>query len=952
MLTAIRVFTSRLFGLFRGRSFDRGIDEEFQSHLEMLVDRFTSQGMTRDQAQYAAKRQFGGAAQIKEQLRERHGSALLDSSWGDMRYALRQMRGSPVFAATAIFTLALGIGANTAIFSIIDAVMMHSLAVQEPQQLVVASWSANRLPSHLNGLTSSGDTPDSLGEVNPTGSALPRPFFQEIQSSGLFTDVAGFSPAGPLALSGNGPASSVEGETVTGSFFNMLGIRPAAGRLLGPADDNPSAPPALVLSYEYWQKTFGGSTLAVGKVVKLNDIPFTIVGVAEPRFRSLTFGNVYDLWIPMSFWPVTGPSHMRMRRAYDDPLSWWMLIIAKLKPDLPATRAQAATDAMFRNFTEHAGGQPIFESGDNPRLILVPAKKALVGHIRHYADPIWVMMAAVGIVLLIACANVAGLMLARTAARRREIAVRLALGARRTRLLRQLLTESVLMAMLGGGLGVLIAIWGSQVIVTMIGSTAARPLGLSASLDWRVLGFAAAISAITGLLFGLAPALRSLRLDLTPVLKSGTQASTGKTDPRHRWLSMGNGLVAAQAALAVVVLMGAGLLVHTLTNLKSINPGFDTRNLLTFELNPSLAGYKGVESDAFYRELQARISSLPGVISASYSADALLAGSWSRTDFRYVPPGGSKKVVEVADIMPVSPQFFKTLKIPLLAGRNFTVTDYDTAATNRAAQIAQDQRKPGEPERPVPTTPESALVNRQFVKKFLAGVNPIGQRFGAEDGSDPDRSKGPGYEVIGMVGDAKYSTLQRDIDATIYVPITGSGATFEVRTAGDPKSLIAPIRSLVNQLHDDLPMTNVETQTEHIDQLLAQERIMAQVSTFFGLLALVLACVGLYGLLSYEVARRTREIGIRMALGAERSDLVRMMVGQGIALVLAGATVGVVAALALARLLTKLLFGVKPSDPVTLVAVVLLLLIVALVAAFVPARRATTVDPMSALRYE
>src|SRR5215469_3152603 len=860
------------------------------------------------------------------------------------------MARTPGFTAIAVLTLALGIGANTAVFSLMDAVMFRALPVQDPKQLVVLQWSANKDPKY-HMYFGYGDTkplPRGRAGENPLGYSFSLPFLKEVEKANIFNGVAAFASAGPLALSGNGPATQVNGQAVNGEFFRTLGVHAAVGRLLEPNDDQPSSPPALVLNYGYWQRAFGGSPSVVGKVVTLNSVAFTIVGVAENKFVSLALGNVYDVWLPVAMEPRL---NTRFGPRQEDPASWWLLIAARLKPGVPAAQQQAAMELLFRNHVLH-GTKPLSQEADSPKVTLLSAQETLVGASGQYADPLRVLMVAVGIILLIACANVAGLVLSRATTRAREIAVRLALGARRTRLLRQLLTESVIMAMLGGGLGVLIAIWGSQVIVTMIGSTAARPLGLSASLDWRVLGFAAAISAITGLLFGLAPALRSLRLDLTPVLKSGTQASTGKTDPRHRWLSMGNGLVAAQAALAVVVLMGAGLLVHTLTNLKSINPGFDTRNLLTFELNPSLAGYKGVESDAFYRELQARISSLPGVISASYSADALLAGSWSRTDFRYVPPGGSKKVVEVADIMPVSPQFFKTLKIPLLAGRNFTVTDYDTAATNRAAQIAQDQRKPGEPERPVPTTPESALVNRQFVKKFLAGVNPIGQRFGAEDGSDPDRSKGPGYEVIGVVGDAKYSTLQRDIDATIYVPITGSGATFEVRTAGDPKSLIAPIRSLVNQLHDDLPMTNVETQTEHIDQLLAQERIMAQVSTFFGLLALVLACVGLYGLLSYEVARRTREIGIRMALGAERSDLVRMMVGQGIALVLAGATVGVVAALALARLLTKLLFGVKPSDPVTLVAVVLLLLIVALVAAFVPARRATTVDPMSALRYE
>ena len=869
----------------------------------------------------------------------------------DARYAVRLLAKSPGFTLIAVLTLALGIGANTAIFSLIDAVMMRALPVQNADQLVVPKWSANKRPSHIHGMSSYGDTQETFRDVNPTGSSFSRVLFQDVQKSDQFSDVAGFSNGGPMALSGNGPAASVRGQSVTGNFFNLLGVGPIIGRLLSPADDNPSAPPALVLNYSYWQRAFGGSTSVVGKVVKINNVPFTIVGVAEAKFLALSFGNVYDLWIPMSFRPVINQNFFR--RSYDDPLSWWMLMIARLKPGVPASRAQATLDGIFRNYTDHEGDKPMFPPGANQKLLLVPAQQALVGAVPHYTDPLRVMMVAVGFVLLIACANVAGLVLARATARKREIAVRLALGAKRSRLLRQLLTESVLMALLGGVLGTLLAIWGAHAIVAMIGSDSIRPLGFSASLDWRVLAFTVAISALTGILFGLAPALRSLRVDLTPALKSASQASSSSApESRHRWLSLGNALVAVQAALAIVVLMGAGLLVHTLTNLRNIDPGFDTRNLLTFSLNPSLAGYKEADADALYRNLQQRISSLPGVISASYSADALLAGSWSRTGFRYVPPGGSKKVEEEADIMPVSPDFFTTLKIPFLSGRIFSAHDYELSATNQTAQRAQFMRRPGEPEPPAPTVPEPALINRQFAKKYLAGVNPIGQRFGAEDGSDPERPKGAGYEVIGVVGDAKYDSLRRDIDPTIYVPITGSSATFEIRTAGDPKSLIAPIRNLVTQLDNNLPMMYVETQSEHIEQLLSQERIIARVSTFFGLLALLLSCVGLYGLLSYEVTRRTREIGIRMALGARRSDLIRLVVWQGVALALAGTAAGVAAALGIGRLLTKLLFGVKPSDPVTLAAVVVMLIAVALIAAFVPARRATTVDPMIALRYE
>jgi len=873
------------------------------------------------------------------------------SFWQDVRYGLRVLAKAPGFTAIAVVTLALGIGANTAIFSLINAVMMRSLPVQDPQQLVVLQWSANKRASHLHGMSSYGDTQVNFEAAKPSGTSFSRVFFQDVQRSGLFSGVAGFANAGSIALSGNGPATSVRGQSVTGDFFSVLGIRPAAGRLLGPSDDDPSAPPALVLNYEYWQKAFGGSPSAIGRVVKINNISFTVVGVAEPKFIALSFGNVYDVWIPMSFRPVINQNYFR--RSYDDPLSWWMLIIGRQKPGVPAAQAQATLDVQYRNYTMHAGDRPMFQEGDNQKLTLLPAQEALVGESPRYANPLRVLMSAVAIVLLIACANVAGLALSRAAGRRREIAVRLALGAKRSRLLRQLLTENVLLAAMGGALGIVFAFWGARAIVGMIGSAQTRPLDLNANLDWRVLAFTAAVSVLTGVLFGLSPALGSLRLDLTPALKTASTAAGSTTEAGRRWLTLGNALVAIQAALAIVVLMGAGLLVRTLSNLKNVNPGFDSRNLLTFELNPSLGGYKAAEIDGLYRQLQERISGLPGVMSASYSESALLAGSWSRTDFHYVPPGGSKKVEAEADYMAISAEFFGTLKIPFNAGRNFTQRDFDRAAAEDAAERAQmDARTAKTPMPAMPKAPMPAIVNTLFAKKIFPGINPIGQRFGAEDGSDPERPPNPGYEVVGIVGDAKYNSLRRNIDPTMYTPLTGSSATFEVRTAGDPKAFIATIRNLVHQRDSNLPMMDIATQTEHIDRLLSQERIIAQLSSFFGVLALVLACVGLYGLLSYEVMRRTREIGIRMALGAQRADLIRMVVLQGIVLALAGSAIGVAAGLAIGKLLKSLLYDVSPGDPVTLAGVAVLLVTVALLAAFVPARRATAVDPMIALRYE
>ncbi|HKD15718.1 MAG TPA: ABC transporter permease [Candidatus Angelobacter sp.] len=869
----------------------------------------------------------------------------------DIRYALRLMARAPGFTAIAAITLALGIGANTAVFSLMDAVMFRALPVQDPKQLVVLQWSANKNPKY-HMYMNYGDTksrPRGTTGENPSGYSFSLPFLKEVEKSNIFSGVAAFASGGPLALSGNGPATPVTGQAVNGDFFRTLGVHAAVGRLLESADDQPSATPALVLNYGYWQRAFGGSPSAVGKVVNINSVPFTIVGVAENKFVSLALGNVYDMWLPMAMSPRLSA---RFGARQEDPTAWWVLMAARLKPGVSVSQQQAAMELLFRNHVLH-GDKPLSQETDSPKIALLSAQETLVGASGQYADPLRVLMVAVGIILLIACANVAGLVLSRATTRAREIAVRLALGARRSRLLRQLLTESVIMAVIGGVLGVALAFWGARAMVTMVASNRARPLGFTASLDGRVLAFTAAISLLTGIIFGLLPALRSLRVDLTPALKEGAGGS-GNVESRHRWYSLSNALVVLQAALAIVVLMGAGLLVHTLANLKNLNPGFDTRNTLTFGIDPRGAGYKPPQVDNLYRELQQQIGALPGVMGVSYSAMPLLSGSWMRTSVKYLPQGAAKKITIDLDMMPVGLEFFTTLKMPILAGRALNQADMDQSAANAAAQPPMGMAPPGGAARPSPpTVPGPVVVNQLFVQKYFPNINPIGQQFGENDGSDPDDpDKDPGYTIVGVVQDAKYNSLRRDIDPTIYVPLTGQNAAFEVRTAGDPKAIIPLLRNLVAQHNNNMPLTNILTQTEQIDRILDQERLIAKLSSFFGILALLLACVGLYGLLSYEVTRRTREIGIRMALGAQRGDLLRMVVSQGIALAAAGIALGVGAAIGVGHLLTTLLYGVKPEDPITLVGVTLLLMIVAIVAASVPARRATTVDPMVALRCE
>jgi predicted permease len=574
-------------------------------------------------------------------------------------------------------------------------------------------------------------------------------------------------------------------------------------------------------------------------------------------------------------------------------------------------------------------------AADNPQVTLLPAQTGLIGTRSDYSNPLCVLMLVVGIILLIACANVAGLMLARAAARQKEIAVRLALGAGRARVVRQLLTESVMLSVLGGALGILFAYWGAHAIISFVSSNQTRPLGFATGVDLRVLGFTVTISLITGILFGIAPTFRGARVDLTPALKEGERSSASSGQAGRKWFSIGNALVVAQVALAIVVLVGAGLLVRTLQNLRSIDVGFDSHNILIFGIDPTLIGYKGAQVDNFYRDLRGRLAETLGVKSASYSMMPLLNNGLMITMFHW--PGTPQDQESVADVLGVGPNFFETLHIPFLAGRGFNASDFKVAAANSGM------------------TPSSArtpvIVNQAFVQKYLGKENPLGKEFG-ESAGDAIRPASAGYEIIGVVRDAKYNSLRRDIQAMMYTPQSAGGASFELRTAADPQAILPAIREVVAQVNTNLPLFDVKTESEQIDRSLFQERLVARLSGFFGLLALVLACVGLYGLLSYEVSQRTREIGIRLALGAHPGSVLKLVLRQGIMLAIVGAAAGISVALGVTRYLTSMLYDVHANDPLTMISVAMLLTLVALAACYIPARRAMRVDPMVALRYE
>jgi predicted permease len=952
-VSRLRRNLSKLSNLFRNNRAEEELAREVASHLTLLADDFERRGMSPEEARLAAKRAYGGVEQAKQAHRDERSLLWIEQTIQDLRYALRMLARSPGFATVAILTLALGIGANSAIFSVINAVMLRALPAEDPQRLVIFSWSSHHEPK-LRGHSMYGDCDD---DNHTRDCAFSVPFYEALRShTATFSGVAAF--AGPLEVgfSGNGPANIARGEYVSGDYFSTVGAKTIVGRPLSPADDVPSASPAIVLDYGYWQRAFGADPSAVGRTVRLNNVDVAIVGVAEPGFTSLTPGKSQDFFMPLSLAKRVQSERWGTQDRLSDPASWWVVLAGRIKPGVSMEQAQAEANTLFHAEVLHAD-KPIFSEGDAPALRLLPAREALSGESSQIAAMLELIMTAVGFVLLIACANVAGLILARSANRQKELAVRQALGAGRARIVRQLLTESLLLATTGGALGILVAIWGVQALTRLISSGLDRPFPFVITPDWRVLAFTCGLTLATGILCGLAPSFRSVRADLTPSLRENASSVSGRASQVGLRFRPGDALVVAQVALSVVVLVGAGLLVRTLHKLQTLDPGFDTQNVLLFGINPSLAGYKDRQTVELYRQLQERFEALPGVVSASYSEDALLSGSWSASDVHLdgAPPKSNANTATLR----VGLDFFRTMHIPVLAGRIFTPADFARAeATNAVVKAAEQAAASDSPVKAAKPTdesqpaPEPVLINRAFARKYFPNQNPVGLHIGNRQGDEPATGPQPGYLIVGIAGDTKYSRLRRDIMPTMFLPLVGNSAHFELRASGDPAALVKQVRAIVAQADNNLPLFDLRTQSQQIEQALYQERLMSRLSSFFACLALILACIGLYGLLSYEVARRTRELGIRMALGAQRRELMRLVVRRGLLLALAGAVIGTGAAMAVTRLMSAMLYNVRPYDPATFAGGCMLLVLVALVACSIPARRAMCIDPMVALRDE
>ena len=919
----------RLRSIFDKAGLDRELDEELRYHLERQIEENVAAGMAPEEARRAALAELGGTEAHKEECRDARRVTWVHDLARDLRFGLRMFSKSPGFTAVAVLILALGIGATTAIASFVDAMLLRALPVRAPDELVVLGWKAHNDPKtyqissygDCNGFEAASWTRMPADGPGSAGCSFSLPYLQELRAEkDLFAGLVAFASAPSLLLTGAGSPAMASGQLVSGSYFEVLGVRPALGRMLGP-DDETQASRVVVLAYATWQNVFGGDPNVVGRSVELNGTAFTIVGVADAGYTRLTPGNVYDLWLPLSVRRTLEPTwDARM----EGPGSWYLTIVARLRPGVPAAELAGAANRLFQRDVVPG----LFAADDEPELSVSPAPSRLTGSRVRFKKQLTVLTIAVAIVLAIACANVAGLLLSRAGSRRREMAVRLAMGARRGRVIRQLLAESVLLAIAGGALGSLFAVWGVQAMAAFLAENQTRPLGFDIAVDGRVLVFTLAVSLVVGLVFGLAPAFRGSRVDLAAALRGETVA-VGR--PR-----LGKVLVMAQVALSVLVLVGAGLLCRTLEKLRAVDLGFRAENVLLFSIDPTLAGEKDEAIDVLYQRIRDDLLQLPGVTSVTWSNVRPLSANLMVATLRLL--GSRPSETLQVDYMATGPSFFDTLGVGLVAGRTLSVRDVTDAA---AAQAAAKRAQPKAPTRFV----MAAVVNEAFARKYFSGKSPIGERF-QQQGDEPSAT----WEIVGVVRDMKYDEPRREIMPTVYVTTAGDGVSFEVRTAVDPMALVPGIRAAVARLAPRLPVVDVKTQVDEVERVLFTERLMARFSILFGALALGLACIGLYALLSYEVSQRAREVGIRMALGARHGDVRRLVVKEGLVLALAGIVVGTVAALGVTRFLAGMLYGVPPTDPVVLAGVPVLLVAVAALACYLPARRATRVDPMVVLR--
>ena len=915
----------KMWWWLRGARKEEELRQELQFHLAEEAEERRAAGLSTDEARWAAMRDLGNEVRVREDARAIWTWRPLDELTQDLTYTRRTLLKHRAVTVFAVLSLALGIGANTAIYSFMDAILLRSLPIADPDSLVVMSWRSkpfNFSKGEEFVLRSiDGSTYRFSGGIEAR--IFPFPAYERLQevSAPVLSSLFAHKATRRLNVMIHGEAELSDGHYVTGNFFDGLGVAPAAGRLIVADDDRPGAPGVAVVSHGYGERRFGSAVNAIGQQILINNVPFTVVGVAPPEFFGVDPAAAPGLYLPLRSELLFEPG---IAGKYQESNYYWLEMMGRLQPGVSMAQAQAVLAAPFAAWVAPTA-QNDAQRANLPVLHIVEGAGGLDTLRRRYSRPLYVLLAMVGLILAIACANTANLLLARATVRRREIAVRLSIGAGRFRLIRQLLTESLVLASISGALGVVIAIAGTRLLTVLLANGDAA-FTLHAELNWRVLSITVLLSMLCGVLFGLAPAIQSTRPALVPALKDGGDGQlvrrTGRWLPR---LSLQKALVVGQISLLMLLLVAAGLFVQTVSNLHSVFLGFNQDNLLLFELNAPQAGRPPATVTAFYDDLRQRFAAIPGVRAVTVSHSSLIRAG------RAHPVRVDGVLAERTRFMQTGPGFFSAMQIPMLQGRE--IDERDTAAS-------------------LPV----AVISDQFARTFMPGQNPVGRHITVGGSVGPLRPLD--LEVIGVAATAKYGPIKTAIPPVVYVPYTQippsqvQEMTFALRTDGDPLRHVNTVRQIVHSADSRVPVTNVVTQAAEIDRTINQEIVMARLGTTFAILALVIACVGLYGTMAYAVVRRTKEIGIRMALGARRGVVVWMVLREVLVLAGLGLVISIPIARGSARLIESFLFQMQPNDPRALAVALMALVAAALLAGYGPARRASRVDPTTALRHE
>jgi predicted permease len=895
-----------LFSLRRAR-IERDLDRELRYHLDRRIDDLRASGLDEAEARRQAAIQFGGVALVQEEVRDVWLSRWLRNFVADLRFAARSFRRSPSFTATALLSLGLGIGATTAIYSLVDQIILHTVPVREPKRLVLFDWNGD--PAHVN----------AFGSWN----LMSYPLCRDLHQQERFFEGVLCRATTTINLSTGGEPRPAAAEIVSGTYFSVLGIKPAMGRVLTEEDDRtPGASPVVVLSYDLWTTQLAAAPDAVGRTVSINNHPMTVVGVAAPGFHGIDVGEVPSLWIPAAMSAQAIPG-------FDDVLNHrvrWMQVLGRLKADVTVVQARAGLQPWFKAMLEEDTRRADFPRITAERrerflastLEITPASQGHSVLRRRLSQPLWVLLAATTVLLGLACLNVAGLFLARGSARDREIGTRLALGASRGRIARQLLADSFAIALAGGTLGVLLAPFATSALIAFLPRDVAAN-ALHTAIDRRLLLFAFLVSAATALLTGFAPALQAGRRSPTPSLRERAGSTSSG-------LRLRRGIVTAQIALTLILVIGAALFGQTLTALMDKGPGFDTTTLISFGIYPRRNGYSPAAAARLTRRIHEELrASRATEMSAIARVQLLMGGSWN--NMMTIQTGQRITTDRLVHLNAVSHGFFATLGARITAGRDFDERD-SLAIGDGAARVA--------------------IVNEAFVQRYLAGRNPLGARI--SQGTGPDAK--PDIEIVGVVANISYRGVREEWEHGYFPIVNPEGGNFYVRVQGRPEAAFQSIRTILRNADPALPMTYFRTLDEQVRRSLSTERMLAALSASFGTLALLLALVGLYGVMSFAVTQRTREIGLRMALGANRSTTLWLVLRDALVMIGVGVAIGLPCLWALGRFVESQLYQVKPTDPATVAIATLVLCVAAVASALIPAHRASMLDPTEALRCE